>query len=763
MAYSGPPAPVDPNLQQLLNYFPGLPPDTVESVFAATDGNVNEAQNILAKLVPPSEPRPNPPPPVAPLGQQALDGPASHPSSSSQAQPAGPPTPLHMLFGTKVSKYHKILAKDFGHVPLKSILEAVENCDGKIGEAIQLLGVQGTVESAAPDKRPSKASVFDIFKHLPEEYIQEALDNTDGDVELAMELLRQQEQMKVEEKATEEIERKLEEQYWRMHEQFRSTTSKTETEVQLAAKKFAKGGQVKEIVSVGEAEAWSGNSPSFRGKCPQCGFSGRGGGGGGGGGGSGSGGGGGNGTGTGSGGGGGGGDGSSSSTTDITKVDYRPPSPKRSFTPPPDAPRPSGSLPPPPPPPPGAPGARGPGIPPPPPPPPPPGAGGAPKFVSKTRCIFWEKLKPDVLHSSVWIRKALHQDSDKIVTDADKDKLEELFPKKAPKKKEEKKKKQDATTLFDRTREQNVGIVLSYLKMPLTDLRDALLQLDEKKITIDIVDALQSVLPTAEEVKIVLEFKETHAEEVSKLSTACQFYLMTTTISRVGIRLQVWATKERFKETLAQIYEDLEALNTACTDLRDCDKLHQFLRTTLAVGNFLNLGSNHGNAHGFRIGDLEKLQRMKTTDGESNLLIYLVDFLANSTPEVLLFPDSLKSVHKACVINLGETKQQLDGLHNNLHMMADELNLRESEKARGDQVVAIDCFSDKIAPWYNDNKGALVSATEAYNKTSVALKELAAFYGESPALFEAPSFFQNITSFVKQVQRVSASKLKGKK
>ena len=59
-----------------------------------------------------------------------------------------------------------------------------------------------------------------------------------------------------------------------------------------------------------------------------------------------------------------------------------------------------------------------------------------------------------------------------------------------------------AQVVLDRTREQNVGIVLSYLKMPVKDLKTSLLEMDDTKLSFDSLSGLQSILPTAEEMKV---------------------------------------------------------------------------------------------------------------------------------------------------------------------------------------------------------------------------------------------------------------------
>lgn len=52
----------------------------------------------------------------------------------------------------------------------------------------------------------------------------------------------------------------------------------------------------------------------------------------------------------------------------------------------------------------------------------------------------------------------------------------------------------------------------------------------------------------------------------------------------------------------------------------------------LAVGNFLNSGTNNGNANGFSIRTLTKLDSLKGVDKSTTLLTYIVKFVEKKFP-----------------------------------------------------------------------------------------------------------------------------------
>eukprot|EP00667_Euglena_gracilis_P029037 EG_transcript_37859 len=130
----------------------------------------------------------------------------------------------------------------------------------------------------------------------------------------------------------------------------------------------------------------------------------------------------------------------------------------------------------------------------------------APKVVSKTKALFWEKIPVAALPKTLWHLKGLSQAAMQTpVPSGTKAQLEDRFGKNRPNATKAAPGPKKAAQLYvlDRTREQNVGIVLSFLKLPLLEIRDALLSMDEAKLNADILAGLQSILPNAEELKAI--------------------------------------------------------------------------------------------------------------------------------------------------------------------------------------------------------------------------------------------------------------------
>lgn len=66
------------------------------------------------------------------------------------------------------------------------------------------------------------------------------------------------------------------------------------------------------------------------------------------------------------------------------------------------------------------------------------------------------------------------------------------------------------------------------------------------------------------------------------------------------------------------------------------DSLQTLLTYTLAIGNYLNGQSNNGGAFGFKLDIMSQLDDVKTTDNQSNLLIYILLKIEKETSKSIL-------------------------------------------------------------------------------------------------------------------------------
>ncbi|KAM4621830.1 protein diaphanous homolog 1 [Polymixia lowei] len=347
--------------------------------------------------------------------------------------------------------------------------------------------------------------------------------------------------------------------------------------------------------------------------------------------------------------------------------------------PPPPPPLP-GMGPPPPPPPPG-----GPGIPPPPPgmgmPPPPPGMGGwgAPAPPPLPFGLQPKKeYKPEVqLKRANWSRIGAEDLSENSFwTKAKEGRFEnnELFAKltlafssqtksecvsKEQEGAEEKmaqKKKVKELKVLDSKSSQNLSIFLGSFRLPYEEIKNVILEVNEKFLTESMVQNLVKQLPEAEQLSVLGEMKD----EYDDLAEAEQFAVVMSGVKRLKPRLNAILFKLQFEEQLNNIKPDVVSVTAACEELRKSQTFAQLLQIILVVGNYMNAGSRNAKAFGFTISYLCKLRDTKSADQKQTLLHFLADVCQEQHPEVMSFPDELIHVEKASRVSAETLQKNID-------------------------------------------------------------------------------------------------------
>uniref|UniRef100_A0A8P4GEI9 Diaphanous related formin 1 n=1 Tax=Dicentrarchus labrax TaxID=13489 RepID=A0A8P4GEI9_DICLA len=351
--------------------------------------------------------------------------------------------------------------------------------------------------------------------------------------------------------------------------------------------------------------------------------------------------------------------------------------------PPPPPPLP-GMGPPPPPPPPGF-----PGMPPPPPgcpgmPPPPPGMGGwgAPAPAALPFGLQHKKeYKPEVqLKRANW-RKIGPEDlsENSFWTKAKEEKFEnnELFAKltlafssqtKRDEKKQLQKKKVKELKILDGKSAQNLSIFLGSFRLPYEEIKNAILEVNEKILTDAMVQNLIKQLPAPEQLSVLGEMKD----EYDDLAECEQFGVVMSSVKRLTPRLQAIVFKLQFEEQLNNIKPDVVSVTAACEELRKSESFSKLLEIILLVGNYMNAGSRNGKAFGFSISYLCKLRDTKSADLKQTLLHFLADVCQEQYPEVMTFADELIHVEKASRVS-AETLQK------NLELMGRQIKSMEKD------------------------------------------------------------------------------------
>ncbi|KAI8809939.1 formin homology 2 domain-containing protein [Cladochytrium replicatum] len=421
-------------------------------------------------------------------------------------------------------------------------------------------------------------------------------------------------------------------------------------------------------------------------------------------------------------------------------VNVPPPPPPLATCPPPPSPPPTanpvipppgGSGPPPPPPPPalGAPGA-------PPRPPPPPGLGALlppplPAQITVQQKVFpsvklknlqWEKLPDPVLGPTIWARPisieigGIDGKTPRAVTPNDlEDMLDSLgifrdvehkfcaapqpmlkqsgsstsfdgvgSPALGRRAKENKPAGPQIVSIIDGKKAQNIMIMLERHKRgSIADVRRAIYGVDEDALTEPVVKQLIGFYPSKEEAAAL----QTHAGNPRVLRPPERFLLELLTVDSCEQRLQSILFKVSLGERSSQLEGDGTTLLRGLECVLQSEKFPRLLKIILALGNFINTGTNRGQVKGFRVDSINKLGDTKTSDGTSSLLHFVCGFVEEKFPPLLDFVKEFRDLERACRVSYVSLIEDMRDIKAGLSQLSTLIQSLKVKLPRRDSVV----------------------------------------------------------------------------
>ncbi|KAL4076317.1 hypothetical protein J3A83DRAFT_2174705 [Scleroderma citrinum] len=220
--------------------------------------------------------------------------------------------------------------------------------------------------------------------------------------------------------------------------------------------------------------------------------------------------------------------------------------------------------------------------------------------------------------------------------------------------------KSNVTTLLDITRANNIAIMLSRFKNDYSMIRSALLDLDDSRLSVDDLRAINRHLPTSEELARIKEFGDT-----AKLSKADRYFSEIMTVPRLPQRLDCMTFRLRFELDVSEIRPELKTIRDACKEMRSSGRFKMALQAILTIGNTLNESTFRGGAHGFRLEALLKTKDMKAAKRGAEcptLLHYIARVFLRADPKLTLFMEELPSVEAAARVSFQAVTQSVQSV-----------------------------------------------------------------------------------------------------
>lgn len=182
--------------------------------------------------------------------------------------------------------------------------------------------------------------------------------------------------------------------------------------------------------------------------------------------------------------------------------------------------------------------------------------------------------------------------------------------------------------ILDPRKSQNTAIVIKSLAVSRKEILDALHE--GKGLCADTLEKLNKICPTEEETVKILQF---HGNP-SKLADAESFlYHILKAVPSAFTGFNAMLFRSNYDPEILCLKETLQTLELACKELRSRGVFLKLLEAILKAGNRMNAGTARGNAQGFNLNSLRKLSHVKSNDGKTTLLHFVIEQVIRSEGE----------------------------------------------------------------------------------------------------------------------------------
>ncbi|XP_059659963.1 formin-like protein 1 [Cornus florida] len=181
--------------------------------------------------------------------------------------------------------------------------------------------------------------------------------------------------------------------------------------------------------------------------------------------------------------------------------------------------------------------------------------------------------------------------------------------------------------VLDPKKSQNIAISLRALNVTVEEVCDALLEGNVDTLGTELLECLLKMVPTKEEERKLKEYKD---DSPVKLGPAERFLKAVLEVPFAFKRVDAMLYIANFDSEVEYLKKSFETLETACEELRNSRMFLKLLEAVLKTGNRMNVGTNRGDAHAFKLDTLLKLVDVKGADGKTTLLHFVVQEIIRS-------------------------------------------------------------------------------------------------------------------------------------
>ncbi|KAL8549143.1 hypothetical protein ACS0TY_008124 [Phlomoides rotata] len=247
----------------------------------------------------------------------------------------------------------------------------------------------------------------------------------------------------------------------------------------------------------------------------------------------------------------------------------------------------------------------------------------------KLKPLHWDKVRASSDREMVWDQ--LKCSSFKL----NEEMIEELFVVKAPKPSSNETRWQvlpspgqdNGDRVLDPKKAQNIAIQLRALNVTVEEVCEGLLEGNTDALGTELLESLLKMAPTKEEERKLKEYRDVSP---TKLGSAERFLKAILGVPNAFKRVDAMLYISNFESEVDYLKKSFTTLEAACEELRTSRMFLKLLEAVLKTGNRMNVGTNRGDAHAFKLDTLLKLVDVKGADGKTTLLHFVVQEIIRS-------------------------------------------------------------------------------------------------------------------------------------
>eukprot|EP00468_Gymnochlora_sp_CCMP2014_P002561 CAMPEP_0167760920 /NCGR_PEP_ID=MMETSP0110_2-20121227/11863_1 /TAXON_ID=629695 /ORGANISM="Gymnochlora sp., Strain CCMP2014" /LENGTH=1138 /DNA_ID=CAMNT_0007647503 /DNA_START=14 /DNA_END=3430 /DNA_ORIENTATION=- len=301
--------------------------------------------------------------------------------------------------------------------------------------------------------------------------------------------------------------------------------------------------------------------------------------------------------------------------------------------------------------------------------------------------------------------------------------------------------------VLDSKRSNALAIMASQLPKP-DEMKLAIIEMDDTKLGESQLMKVLKNMPTNEEKKKIQE-KSGPNVIWDKPEAFC---IMLDSIPKIIDRLKAWHFAKTVPLEAEESLRSLRLFKDTCRELTSERNLKILLGGVVLMGNYINGGTKRGQADGFELEFLGKLQGIRTTNGLSNFLRVLISIVKDKLDDVSIIESNLSSLLKSG--NL----QNLEDLKNN----SSKLFNRYKEMQRTVEAIKLitkgnklDKFGSRMDKFIKERRMTFDQLLLANLKAETAYKNCVKYYGdaldEPKKLILSTEMFGYFRTFIEQI------------